>query len=147
MNPGLRAVRGAYAALARGDLAMFTAQFDDHVEWHHPHGFGEPFGGTHLGSVAIVQSVFAPRCENWAAVTHAPLSFLHGSDHGSDHVLALGRTRFVGFGGTSGTAEFAHVWLLDEHRIVGVRVFEDTAIAAAHKGTPGGAGTGGVAPR
>jgi Ketosteroid isomerase-related protein len=130
MHPGLRTVRGAYAALARGDLAMFAAHFDEQVEWQHPRGFGAPFGGTHLGAVAIVQSVFARRSDGWAGVDHAPLSFLPGADH----VVALGRTTFHGFAGTSGSADFAHVWLLDEARVVGVRVFEDTAIAARFKG-------------
>ncbi|HEY8301872.1 MAG TPA: hypothetical protein VIG48_08230, partial [Jatrophihabitans sp.] len=79
----------------------------------------------------------------WAGISHAPLSFLRGPDH----VLALGRTTFRGFAGTSGTADFAHVWFVDQESIIGVRVFEDTAIAARYKGAAGLPEPGGAGPR
>lgn len=125
----LHTVQDAYGALGRDDLVAFCALLDDQIEWRHPLGFGAPLGGTHLGPVAVAQNVVRTSREQWAQLTYTPHAYLSGAEH----VIALGRSIYVSHTGTRGSAEFAHVWLFADDRVVGVRVFEDTAIAGLHR--------------
>lgn len=128
-GPTLRTVHHAYSALRRGDLAAFCVLLDDQVEWRHPLGFGPPLGGTHLGPVAVAQNVIRSAHARWAELTHLPESYLSGPGH----VLALGRSTYLGPSGNRGSADFAHLWLFDADRVIGVRIFEDTAIAGRYR--------------
>lgn len=124
-------MRAAYDALHRGDLLSFTAQLDDQIEWHHPHGFGAPFGGFHRGPVAVLQNVVHGAQHGWARVEYLPSRYLVGPDH----VVVLGTSRYHGDGGSVGDSAFGHVWLLQHGRASEVHVFDDTALALQHRRT------------
>jgi ketosteroid isomerase-like protein len=130
------AVRAAYEALHRGDLLSFTAHLDDQIEWHHPRGFGAPFGGSHRGPVAVLQNVVHGAHQAWAQVEYLPARFLAGPGH----VVVLGTSRYHGHAGTVGEAAFGHVWLLRNGRADEVHIFDDTAVALRHGRTGGGSG-------
>ena len=125
-------VRSAYAALHRGDLLTFTGQLHDDVVWHHPAGYGPPLGGVHHGPVAIMQNVLATHAQHRAEVRYEPTEYFVGEDH----VLALGQAAYAGPHG-GGTADFAHLWLHAGGLVIGVRAFEDTAVALRHRGSEG----------
>ena len=122
-------VRGVYDALHRGDLLSFTANLDDRIEWHHPAGFGAPFGGLHRGPVAVLQNVVHGGSRHWDRVEYVPTRFLAGPDH----VIALGTSRYHGRSGGIGETSFAHLWLLQNGRAGEVHVFDDTAVALRHR--------------
>lgn len=124
-------VRAAYDALRRHDLLSFTAQLDDQIEWHHPLGFGVPFGGPHRGPVAVLQNVVHGTTQAWAQVDYLPDRYLVGPDH----VVVLGTSRYHGHGGTVGDSAFGHVWLLRGGRACEVHIFDDTALALQHQQT------------
>ncbi len=118
----LTAVQRLYAALAQGDHAIARELFAPEIEWIHTAGF--PGGGRHVGAEAVVHEVFDQHRDDWTewqAVVHQWLEM-------GDTVVALGEYR-----GTSRetarfmTAAFAHVYDLQDGKIIRFREYADTA--------------------
>lgn len=72
-TPEIEAVRGAYAALNRGDVAGFMAVMDPEIERVEPADF--PMAGTYRGFDAVTEHVAAGR-GGWAEGTCEPERFL-----------------------------------------------------------------------
>jgi ketosteroid isomerase-like protein len=116
------AVRGSYAAFARGDLDGALALMDEGIEWHQAQGL--PHGGVYHGLGAVRAAVFDPIGESW----------WDGFDASPDEVVALGETVLVLGRYTARAKEtgrrldvpFAHVWTFRGGRAIRFRQFTDT---------------------
>ncbi len=123
MSKNVDIVRGAYEALARGDVAAVLEVLDPEVEWTEAEGF--PYGGTYTGSEAVVDGVIARLGSEWEGFQAVPAEFVDGGDR----IVALGR--YAGTykaTGKSFGAEFAHVWTLRDGRAVRFHQYVDSAL-------------------
>ncbi len=64
-----------YEAFAEGDIERVIAVFDPQVEWVEPEVPELPEAGTHHGSDAIVQNVFAPAETDWEDFAAEPNAY------------------------------------------------------------------------
>lgn len=121
MSQNLAVVQAMYDAFARQDHAAIRRIFDPEIEWLQMDGF--PMGGHHHGVDQIFAEVFAKfrlHWLDWAAVVDQYL------DAGSN-VVALGH--YVGTAkqtGRSVRAPFAHVYTVQEGRIIKFVQYTDT---------------------
>ena len=119
-------IRGLYAAFANGDVPGVVGALAGDIRWTEAEGF--PYGGTYVGPDAVVNNVFAKLGSEWDGFTAIPHSFVAEGDT----VVALGE-----YGGTykaTGkrfTAPFAHVWTVDDGKIVRFQQYTDTALVQA----------------
>ena len=113
-------VRGAYEALARGDVPAVLAVMDPHVVWVEP--AGSPYAGRHVGPATVAARVFARLAAEWDGYEAAPRAFIAEGDY----VVVLGACRGTHRAtGRRAPASFAHVWQLVGGRVVSVRPFTD----------------------
>jgi len=116
------AVRGTYAAFARGDLDAVLDLLHDDIEWHQAQGL--PHGGVYRGVEAVRRSVFDPlESEWWSEFAALPDDVVDGGDE----VVVLGR--YVGVAQATRRkldVPFAHVWSLRDGKAWRFRQFLDT---------------------
>jgi uncharacterized protein len=128
VNPrgNLVIVRDHYAASARGDLAAMMADVSPQVRWTEMQGF--PCAGTWIGPQAVIDNVFAVLGAQW-----------DGYRFELERLVDAGES-IVGIGSYRGTfratgkpmqARVAHVWQLQEGRIVAFEQFTDTLLVRA----------------
>jgi uncharacterized protein len=119
-------VRDHYAASARGDLQAMMADVSPQVRWTEMQGF--PCAGTWIGPQAVIDNVFAVLGAQW-----------DGYRFELERLVDAGES-IVGIGGYRGTfratgkpmqARVAHVWQLQEGRIVAFEQFTDTLLVRA----------------
>jgi uncharacterized protein len=119
-------VRDHYAASARGDLAAMMADVSPQVRWTEMQGF--PCAGTWIGPQAVIDNVFAVLGAQW-----------DGYRFELERLVDAGES-IVGIGSYRGTfratgkpmqARVAHVWQLQEGRIVAFEQFTDTLLVRA----------------
>lgn len=116
-------VRGAYAAFAEGDIPGVLSILDPKVSWTETEGF--PYGGTYEGPQAVLEGVFmklGTEWEGWAAI---PREFVTQGDT----VIAMGEySGKYKATGRSFKAPFAHVWKLENGKVVSFFQYTDTVI-------------------
>jgi uncharacterized protein len=119
------AIRAHYLASDRKDVEAMMAPITAETRWTEMAGF--PYGGTYIGSNAIVGGVFKRIGEDW-----------------DDYAFSLerlidGDSTIVGIGTYSGrykktgramTARVVHVWDMEDGRVVNFEQFTDTKIVA-----------------
>jgi uncharacterized protein len=119
-------VRDHYAASARGDLQAMMADVSPQVRWTEMQGF--PCAGTWIGPQAVADNVFAVLGAQW-----------DGYRFELERLVDAGET-IVGIGSYRGTfratgkpmqARVAHVWQLQDGRIVAFEQFTDTLLVRA----------------
>jgi uncharacterized protein len=119
-------VRDHYAASARGDLQAMMADVSPQVRWTEMQGF--PCAGTWIGPQAVIDNVFAVLGAQW-----------DGYRFELERLVDAGET-IVGIGSYRGTfratgkpmqARVAHVWQLQDGRIVAFEQFTDTLLVRA----------------
>ena len=112
-----------YAASDRGDLDGMLAPLAADVSWTEAAGF--PYAGTYLGPEAVAAGVFQRIQDEWDDYTVAIDEVIDGGDV------------VVGIGTYSGTyratgrffaARVAHVWRLNDRRVVAFEQFTDTEL-------------------
>lgn len=112
-----------YAASDRGDLDGMLAPLAVDVSWTEAAGF--PYAGTYLGPDAVAAGVFQRIQDEWDDYTVAIDEVIDGGDV------------VVGIGTYSGTyratgrffaARVAHVWRLNDRRVVAFEQFTDTEL-------------------
>ncbi|MFJ4997753.1 nuclear transport factor 2 family protein [Microbacterium sp. NPDC088619] len=112
-----------YAASDRGDLDGMLAPLAADVSWTEAAGF--PYAGTYLGPDAVAAGVFQRIQDEWDDYTVAIDEVIDGGDV------------VVGIGTYSGTyratgrffaARVAHVWRLNDRRVVAFEQFTDTEL-------------------
>jgi uncharacterized protein len=128
VNPrgNLVTVRDHYAASARGDLQAMMADVSPQVRWTEMQGF--PCAGTWIGPQAVADNVFAVLGAQW-----------DGYRFELERLVDAGES-IVGIGSYRGTfratgkpmqARVAHVWQLQDGRIVAFEQFTDTLLVRA----------------
>jgi uncharacterized protein len=128
VNPrgNLATVRDHYAASTRGDLQAMMADVSPQVRWTEMQGF--PCAGTWIGPQAVADNVFAVLGAQW-----------DGYRFELERLVDAGET-IVGIGSYRGTfratgkpmqARVAHVWQLQDGRIVAFEQFTDTLLVRA----------------
>jgi uncharacterized protein len=119
-------VRDHYAASARGDLQAMMADVSPQVRWTEMQGF--PCAGTWIGPQAVIDNVFAVLGAQW-----------DGYRFELERLVDAGES-IVGIGSYRGTfratgkpmqARVAHVWQLQDGRIVAFEQFTDTLLVRA----------------
>ena len=118
-------VRKLYEAFADRDRNAILEIFDPEIVWIQNEGF--PGGGTHIGAETVLKDVFGPfrvEWESWEAIVS------HWLDAG-ESVVALGEYRGVNKAtGKSMQSAFAHVYWIQDRRIVRFQQYTDTLMVA-----------------
>ncbi|WP_348787082.1 nuclear transport factor 2 family protein [Leifsonia sp. NPDC080035] len=118
-------IRDHYAASDRGDLEGMLAPLAPDARWTEMAGF--PYAGTYLGPDEVRRGVFERIAAEWDGYTAAITELIDGGD------------TIVGLGTYSGTnrdtgrsfeARVAHVWRLEDGRVLAFEQFTDTARVA-----------------
>ncbi|CAN5486683.1 nuclear transport factor 2 family protein [soil metagenome] len=114
-------IEGVYKSFATGDIPGLLGTFDENIEWTEAEGF--PYGGTYTGANAILENVFMKLGGEWEGFAAVPDEILDAGDN----IVALGN--YSGKFNTTGksmTVPFAHVWTLQDGKIVKFVQYTDT---------------------
>ena len=118
----VQVVKGAYEAIARGDVPAFLGSFADDIAWHEAEGM--PYGGVYQGPDAIAQNVLGPLVTDIPNFAVTPEEFIASGD--TVAVVA----RYTGTGKETGrelNLNVVHVWDVRGGKIARFRQFADTA--------------------
>ena len=118
----VQVVKGAYEAMARGDVPAFLGSFADDIAWHEAEGM--PYGGVYQGPDAIAQNVLGPLVTDIPNFSVTPEEFIASGD--TVAVVA----RYTGTGKETGrelNLNVVHVWEVRGGKIARFRQFADTA--------------------
>ena len=112
-----------YKAFAAGDIPSVLAGFASDVSWTDAEGF--PYGGTYVGPDEILKNVFMKLGTEWDGYSAVPHEFISEGDT----VVSIGEySGKYKATGKSFRAPFAHVWKVQNGKIVRFRQFTDTFI-------------------
>lgn len=123
MTANIDIVRAHYAASAQGNVEAMMANVSPQVRWTEMAGF--PCAGTWVGPQAVVDNVFAVLGRDWIGYRFELQNLIDGGD------------QVVGVGTYHGTyratgkemqARVAHVWKLQDGKIVAFEQFTDTLL-------------------
>ncbi len=110
-----------YQAFAAGDIPAVLQSFDENIEWTEAEGFS--YGGTYRGGEAILDNVFMKLATEWTDFKAEPVEFLDAGER----IVALGNySGSYKATGKSMNAPFAHVWTLEDGKIVKFVQYTDT---------------------
>ena len=123
MTTNIDIVRAHYAASAQGNIDEMMAQVSPQVRWTEMAGF--PCAGTWVGPQAVVDNVFTVLGRDWIGYR---FELQHLVD-GGDQVVGVG-TYHGTFRATGKEmqARVAHVWKLQNGKIVAFEQFTDTLL-------------------
>ncbi len=119
----LNLIQGAYDAFAKGDVPGVLGVMDANIAWTEAEGF--PLGGTYNGPQAVLEGVFMRLGTEYEGFAAVPAEFIDGGD------------TIVGLGTYSGTykatgksfqADFAHVWKLQDGKVIRFVQYTDTLL-------------------
>jgi len=114
-------IKSLYQAFATGDIPGLLQSFDENIEWTEAEGF--PYGGTYRGANDIVENVFMKLGGEWEGFSAVPNEFLDAGDN----IVALGNySGKYNATGKSMKAPFAHVWTLENGKIIKFVQYTDT---------------------
>jgi len=114
-------IKNLYQAFAQGDIPAVLQSFDENIEWTEAEGF--PYGGTYRGGEAILQNVFMKLATEWTNFEAVPDELLDAGEK----IVALGNySGSFKATGKSMTAPFAHVWSIQNGKIVNFVQYTDT---------------------
>jgi ketosteroid isomerase-like protein len=119
----LNEVQGAYEAFAEGNVPAVLGILSPDIAWTEAEGF--PYGGTYIGPNAVLEGVFMRLGAEWDGFTVVPAEFIDGGDT----VVALGRySGTYKATGKSFQADFAHVWKMQDGKVVRFVQYVDTLL-------------------
>lgn len=114
-------IKNLYQAFATGDIPAVLQLFDEDIEWTEAEGF--PYGGTYRGGEAILDNVFMKLATEWSDFKAEPDEFLDAGEK----IVALGNySGSYNQTGKSMNVPFAHVWTLEDGKIVKFVQYTDT---------------------
>jgi hypothetical protein len=114
-------LRATYEAFARGDIGAVLAILSPAIEWTDAEGF--PYAGTYIGPDAVREKIFARIGSEWDRFEAVPSSYIADGAH----VVVLGEYRATYKStGRSVTSPFAHVWRIEDGKVVRFRQFTDS---------------------
>jgi len=123
MMSNIDIVRAHYAASAQGNIGAMMADVSQQVRWTEMAGF--PCAGTWVGPQAVAENVFAVLGRDWIGYRFELQNLIDGGD------------RIIGVGSYHGThratgkamqARVAHIWHLQDGKIVAFEQFTDTLL-------------------
>lgn len=123
MMSNLDIVSAHYAASAQGNIDGMMAHVSPQVRWTEMAGF--PCAGTWVGPQAVADNVFAVLGRDWIGYRFELQSLIDGGEH------------IIGVGSYHGTcratgkdmqARVAHVWQLQDGKVVAFEQFTDTLL-------------------
>ena len=126
----LEIVQKTYEAFGAGDFESVMAALDPDVEWIEGNIEGLSYAGTHHGSDAVLQNVFAVLPTTYDGFELAPEEWVDGGDT----VVMLGRIT-TRKDGREQTSRLAQVLKVRDDKIVRFESFQDTHAAARVLGT------------
>ncbi|ROZ71271.1 nuclear transport factor 2 family protein [Ramlibacter sp. WS9] len=123
MTTNIEIVRAHYAASAQGNIEAMMVDLSPQVRWTEMAGF--PCAGTWVGPQQVIDNVFAVLGRDWIGY-HVELQNLID---GGDQVVGVG-TYHGTFRATGKEmqARVAHVWKLQDGKIVAFEQFTDTLL-------------------
>ena len=114
-------IKNLYQAFAQGDIPAVLQSFDENIEWTEAEGF--PYGGTYRGGEAVLQNVFMKLATEWTDFKAEPNELLDAGEK----IIALGNySGSYNQTGKSMNVPFAHVWTLEDGKIVKFVQYTDT---------------------
>ena len=123
MTTNIEIVRAHYAASAQGNIEAMMVDVSPQVRWTEMAGF--PCAGTWVGPQQVIDNVFAVLGRDWIGYRFELQNLIDGGD------------QVVGVGTYHGTfratgkemqARVAHVWKLQDGKIVAFEQFTDTLL-------------------
>lgn len=119
----LEIIKNAYAAFAQGDVPGVLGALSADIAWTEAEGF--PYAGTYHGPQAVLEGVFMRLGAEWDGFSAVPAEFIDGGDA----VVALGQySGTYKATGKSVQADFAHVWKLQDGKVVRFVQYVDTLL-------------------
>lgn len=123
-NSNIDVVQGMYDAFAEGNIEAVLGAMDSTVVWNEAEGFVYADNNPYVGPQAVLEGVFARIGGEWENFSAVPDTLRNLGDNG---VLAEGRYNGVyKANGMSFDAAFAHVWQLNEGKVVSFQQYTDT---------------------
>jgi hypothetical protein len=123
MGKNSEIVKGIYEAFAKGDVPAVLGAFDSGIQWWEADGFLYADGNPFVGPQAIAEGVFqriVTDVENFAVT---PTNIIDGGQT----VVVEGRyTGVLKATGAQVDAQFAHVWELQDSKVVRFQQYTDT---------------------
>jgi uncharacterized protein len=117
----------AYANFQSGDIQALLASLSDDIEWQLPEIANVPFAGKRQGPEAVGQ-FFSSLAEAQEVLEFAPQEFIAQGNK----VVVLGHYQWrVKATGQEYGGDWAHVFTVQDGKIVGFHEYTDTAVAAA----------------
>jgi len=122
-------IRGLYDAFATGDVPGVLGAMDNSIEWKEAEGF--MYGGTYIGPNAVLENVFMKLGTEWEGFSAVPDEIIDGGDK----VVAVGTYsgKYLKTG-KSVSVPFAHVWEINDGKIVKFAQYTDTLVIAKKLG-------------
>ena len=117
-------VNSAYSAFASGEIDVFMALLHPQVEWNEAENFPYADRSPYIGPDALMEGVLSRIGEDWE---YWKVGELELYDMANDMVLATGR--YEGKFKKNGkiiNAQVAHIWSLEEGKIVKFQQYVDT---------------------
>ena len=117
-------IQGAYNSFAAGDVESVLATFDPKIVWNEAENFPYADGNPYIGGEAVVSGVFARIGEEWDNFHLVDLKF---HDMSNNMVFVTGR--YQGTYKKNGKAmdvQMAHLWTLNNGKVVAFQQFADT---------------------
>ena len=125
MKSNLDIIQAHYAASARQDTTAMMADVSPDVRWTEMAGF--PCAGTWVGPQQVLDNVFAVLGSAWQGYQFKLESLIDGGDR----IVATGNYHgSYRATGKSMVARVAHVWQLEQGKIVKFEQFTDTLLVA-----------------
>ncbi len=114
-------IKSLYQSFAAGDVPAVLQSFGENIEWTEAEGF--PYGGTYRGGEAVLQNVFMKFATEWTDFKAVPDEFLDAGER----IVTLGNySGSYNQTGKSMNVPFAHVWTLENGKIVKFVQYTDT---------------------
>jgi ketosteroid isomerase-like protein len=123
MTTNIDIVRAHYAASAQGNIKVMMAHVSPRVRWTEMAGF--PCAGTWVGPQAVVDNVFAVLGRDWIGYRFELQSLIDSGDQ----VIGVGTYRGT-YRATMKEMQprVAHIWKLQDGKIVAFEQFTDTLL-------------------
>lgn len=126
-------IRGMYDSFGQGDLPAVAAAMAPDVEWNEAENFIYADGNPYIGPDAVVEGIFYRVGSEWSGFEVNVDELIESGDR----VVALGRlTGRYNATRSPIDAQFAHVWKLENGKVVSFQQYTDTfqvAAAVGHK--------------
>jgi ketosteroid isomerase-like protein len=116
-------VRGIYEAFDRGDIPKVLGQMEHNVQWNEAENFIYADRNPYIGPQAVLEGVFMRLGAEWDGFRVTPEEWLDAGHY----VVVLGSYRGTHKAtGKSVRAQFAHVWGVNQGRVVRFQQYTDT---------------------